>query len=190
LTFPAVTTRLLLQIVRYSSLLLEKKYPETKKFQILPEQNLRCYVRHRHISYTFILFSTLLVSSLPKLHTLCLDSVILNETIEVEAYFSLNFIFLLKIKQALNVVFLFFHSSEMWISLCLENVLSQVSLYECSHHSFCSTWHTIFVGIVVWFYFIRILVVGFSFLADSVLLMLWISVSAYEHLCYVSFSFL
>jgi hypothetical protein len=76
------------------------------------------------------------------------------------------------------------------ILLCLENVLSQVSLYECSHHSFFSTWHNIFVGIVVWFYFIRILVVGFSFLADSVLLMLWISVSAYEHLCYVSFSFL
>jgi hypothetical protein len=77
-----------------------------------------------------------------------LDSVILNETIEVKAYFSLNFIFLLKIKQALNVVFLFFHSSDMWISLCLENVLSQVSLYECNHHSFCSTWHNIFVGIV------------------------------------------
>jgi hypothetical protein len=63
------------------------------------------------------------------------------------------------------------------ISLCLENVLPHVSLYECSHHSFCSTWHNIFVGIVVWFYFIRILVVGLSFLADSVLLMLWISVS-------------
>jgi hypothetical protein len=63
------------------------------------------------------------------------------------------------------------------ILLCLENVLSQVSLYECSHHSFFSTWHNIFVGIVVWFYFIRILVVGFYFLANSVLLMLWILVS-------------
>jgi hypothetical protein len=43
LTFPAVTvmqlTRLLLQIVRYASLLLEKKNPETKVFLIYARTN-------------------------------------------------------------------------------------------------------------------------------------------------------